>query len=97
MLEWTTVASKVYHEAISSYVVLQKYDEERRKKKKSYQDAIDICKGTRKNTCVLKDYEAYCHASAVAAPAFMHEQARRFRQRSNSDCVWRAGRTWMHS
>ena len=28
MLEWTTVASKVYHEAISSDVALQKYDEE---------------------------------------------------------------------
>eukprot|EP00949_MAST-11_sp_MAST-11-sp1_P000323 g323.t1 len=80
MLGWTTVPGKVYHEAMSSYVELQKYDEERRKKKEEYQRAIDICKGTRKNTCVLEHYEAYCHASAVAAPAFMHEQARRFRQ-----------------
>ena len=40
-------------EAMSSYVQLQKYDEERRKKSKVYQgiaykDAIDLCKGTRK-------------------------------------------------
>ena len=80
LLGWTTVSAKVYHEAMCSYVELQKYDKERRKKKEEYQRAIDICKGTRKNTCVLKHYEAYCHASAVAAPAFMHEQARRFRQ-----------------
>ena len=81
LLGWTTVSAKVYHEAMSSYVELQKYDEERRKKKEEYQRAIDICKGTRKNTCILEHYEAYCHASAVAAPAFMHEQARRHRQK----------------
>ena len=79
MLGWTTVPGKVYQEAMSSYVELQKYDEERRKKSKVYQgiaykDAIDLCKGTRKKTCVLENYEKYCQASVRAAPAFMYEQ-----------------------
>ena len=79
MLGWTTVPGKVYQEAMSSYVQLQKYDEERRKKSKVYQgiaykDAIDLCKATRKKTCVLQTYEKFCQASVRAAPAFMYEQ-----------------------
>ena len=74
LLGWTTVPAKVYHEAMSSYVELQKYDKERRKKKEEYQRAIDICKGTRKNTCHLTQYEEYCRASLNAATSFMHEQ-----------------------
>ena len=86
MLGWTTVASKVYHEAICSYVALQKHEEVRRKKETlhegiAYQDAIDLCKTTRKKTCVLEDYEEYCRASAKAAPAFMYEQGHRHRQK----------------
>ena len=95
MLGWTTVPGKVYQEAMSSYVELQKYDEERRKKSKVYQgiaykDAIDLCKGTRKRTCILERYEEYCQASVRAAPAFMYEQGQvhrnklRFRLRVQS-------------
>ena len=95
MLGWTTVPGKVYHEAMSSYVQLQKYDEERRKKSKVYQgiaykDAIDLCKATRKKTCVLQTYEKFCQASVRAAPAFMYEQGQvhrnklRFRLRVQS-------------
>eukprot|EP00949_MAST-11_sp_MAST-11-sp1_P003444 g3444.t1 len=74
LLGWTTVPAKVYHKAMSSYVELQKYDKERRTKKEEYQRAIDICKGTRKNTCHLAHYEEYFRASLIAATSFMHEQ-----------------------